>query len=76
MINNNKMTKEEALAIAKTWNFLKDKNKEALETLVPELQPQESEDEKIRKALIYLVKSKEKDGYMVIHNVSTGLMLA
>lgn len=36
----------------------------------------ESEDEKIRKALYYLVKSKEENGYMVINNVSTGSILA
>ena len=42
--------------------------------IFPELA--ESEDEKIRKALIGLIKSKEEDGYMVINNVSTGSILA
>lgn len=36
---------------------------------------QESEEERIRKALIDLVKSKEEDGYMVINNFSTGSIL-
>ena len=33
------------------------------------------EDERIRKALIDLIKSKEEDGYMVINNFSTGSIL-
>ena len=45
------MTKEEAIKkIKKSWDFLDNDEKEILETLIPELK--ESEDERIRKALI------------------------
>ena len=47
---------------------------EDLENAFPELK--ESNDERIRNALIDLIKSKEEDGYMVINNFSTGSILA
>ena len=45
-----------------------------LETLFPELK--ESEDEKIKEALIQLVKCNERSGYFVLNNVSTSSMIA
>ena len=48
--------------------------KEDFETIFPELK--ESENEKIRNALIDLVKCNERSGYMVLNNVSTGSMIA
>jgi len=50
------MTKEEAIKIIKDWKgFLNSSLEEALETLIPELR--ESEDERIRKALLdYILK--------------------
>ncbi len=54
----------------------KDQIKE-VEALVSKWNPvEETEDERIRKALIDFVKSKEEDGYMVINNFSTGSILA
>ena len=44
------MTREEALKKVKAWDFLDNDKREALETLIPELQ---SEDERIRKFLHY-----------------------
>ena len=44
------MTREEAISKIKAWDFLDNDEKEALETLIPELK--ESEDERIKKALI------------------------
>ena len=44
-----------------------------LESLFPELK--ESEDEKIKEALIQLVKCNERSGYFVLNNVSTGSMI-
>lgn len=45
-----------------------------LKDLFPELS--ESEDDKIREALIALVKCNEKSGYTLLNNVSTSSMLA
>lgn len=54
----------------------KDQIKE-VEALVSKWNPiEETEDERIKKALIDFVKSKEEDGYMVINNFSTGSILA
>ena len=44
------MTREEAINEIKSWAILSEKGREVLETLIPELK--ESEDERIRKALI------------------------
>ena len=49
------MTKEEAIKkIKKSWDFIGTNEKEVLETLIPELK--ESEDERIRKALMWFVE--------------------
>lgn len=48
------MTREEAIKAIKAWDFLDNDEKEAIETLIPELK--ESEDEKIRKAIIGHIK--------------------
>lgn len=45
-----------------------------VEHIFPELK--ESEDEKVREALIELVKCNERSGYLVLNNVSTGSMIA
>ena len=47
---------------------------ERLEYIFPELK--ESEDERIRKVLIDLVKCNERSGYTLLNNVSTSSMLA
>lgn len=46
---------------------------ETIERIFPEIK--ESEDEKIRKTLIELVKCNERSGYSLINNVSTSSML-
>lgn len=52
------MTREEAIKkIKKSWDFIGNDEKEILETLVPELA--ESEDEKIRKAIIEFFESED-----------------
>lgn len=48
------MTREEAINEIKSWDFLEGKEIEAIQTLIPELK--ESEDERIRKALIQYLK--------------------
>ena len=48
--------------------------KKGIEYIFPELA--ESEDEKIKEALIQLVKCNERSGYFVLNNVSTGSMIA
>ena len=49
------MNKEEAIKkIKKSWDFIGNNEKEVLETLIPELK--ESEDERIRKALMWFVE--------------------
>lgn len=47
--------------------------KEELEYIFPEFK--ESEDEKVRKALVELVKCNERSGYTLLNNVSTSSML-
>ena len=47
------MTREEAINEIKTWDFLNEKESEAVRTLIPELR--ESEDERIRKAIVHLL---------------------
>ena len=69
---------DEALSRAKKeWSNNLDnayKNyRERLEIIFPELA--ESEDEKIRKALVELVKCNERSGYTLLNNVSTSSML-
>ena len=51
------MTREEAINEIKSWDFLEGKEIEAIHTLIPELK--ESEDERIRKWLMELVKSTD-----------------
>jgi hypothetical protein len=48
------MTREGAIKEIKSWDFLNKKETEAIETLIPELR--ESEDERIRGAIVELVK--------------------
>ena len=48
------MTREEAIKAIKAWDFLNNDEKEVIETLIPELK--ESEDERIRKELIKLMR--------------------
>lgn len=55
------MTKEEAINEIKSWDFLEGKEIEAIRTLIPELT--ESEDERIKKALIEVFKKKLERGY-------------
>lgn len=49
------MTREEAIEKLREWYFLDDDKREVLETLIPELK--ESEDERIRKALIGIISN-------------------
>ena len=56
-INIADMTREEAINEIKTWAIPSKKGREVLETLIPELR--ESEDEKIRKALVWHLKAGE-----------------
>ena len=71
---------DEALERAKKWRNAPNVDKmptygnRVIEEIFPELK--ESEDEKIRNALIDLVKCNERSGYMVLNNVSTGSMIA
>ena len=68
---------DRALEIAKAWCKLdnNDLSNDDLETLFPELK-KESEDERIRKVLVELVKCNERSGYTLLNNVSTSSMLA
>lgn len=52
------MTREEAIKEIRGWGFLNEKEREAVETLIPELK--ESEDEKVRKELIKVFSNREK----------------
>ena len=47
---------------------------ESIGYIFPELA--ESKDEKIKEALIQLVKCNERSGYLVLNNVSTGSMIS
>lgn len=51
-----------------------DENKKSTEYIFPELK--ESEDERIRKVLVELVKCNERCGYFMINNTTTSAMLA
>lgn len=53
------MKKEEALEQIRKWDFLDDTEKEALATLIPELR--ESEDERLRKLLVWQVHRNIED---------------
>lgn len=53
----NAMTREEAIHEIKQWDFINNDEMEALRTLIPELR--ESEDERIRKALVWHLKAGE-----------------
>ena len=68
------MTREEAIKEIKTWDFLDNDEKEILEALIPELK--ESEDEKIRKAIIDLVIENIGQGIMNHNNVDCNDMIA
>ena len=48
------MTREEAINEIKSWDFLNEKESEAVRTLIPELR--ESEDERIRQKLVWLLQ--------------------
>ena len=63
------MDRNEAIDIVrKNWPAGRPQLNEALEILIPELK--ESEDEKIRKTLIDLIKCNERSGYSSFNNVN------
>ena len=69
---------KESLETAKTFDY-KDEQiahdiRETVYSIFPELK--ESEDERIRKVLIELVKCNERSGYTLLNNISTSSMLA
>ena len=75
------MTQEEkakaydiALARAREIHHNEDDKVKDMEFLFPELK--ESEDERVRKVLIELVKCNERSGYTLLNNVTTDSMLA
>ena len=69
------MDRNEAIKIVKShYPANKQMLNEALEFLIPELT--ESEDERIRKVLIELVKCNERSGYKLLNNVPTSSMIA
>jgi hypothetical protein len=54
------MTREEAIKAIKAWDFLDNDEKEAIETIIPELK--ESEDERIEKEIIAFLKENLETG--------------
>ena len=54
------MTREEAIKAITAWDFLDNDEKEAIETLIPELK--ESGDERIRKEIISALKNANYKG--------------
>lgn len=68
------MDYKEKLRLAKEALDSGSYDKDTIEYIFPELK--ESGDEKVREALIELVKCNERSGYFVLNNVSTGSMIA
>ena len=53
------MTREEAINEIKSWDFLNEKESEAVRTLIPELR--DSEDEKVRKDIVKHFERYQKE---------------